>query len=1077
MIKESEIYLECPNHLNLLHLKKYQSSIREVKNPKFLVKFFFVSIFMSTVSCEIKMINIFSTSKSAELTIDIVSSQLNTENYYFSESSYLFEYIFCVDHTVTNVINQFDLINIPQKKLRIPINVTFDGTNDRVSFGTDSQIFIIHESQKRIIDSLLYISLFFGGNLNKNNETYNLIYISIEDNIFFPNFLTFELDSNIELSASIPLIKITLSKSSDHFVIIRNFILTNELILSSNNAFNQLFLGIAQLHNSIYFHLEPVNSKYLFSRSKLNLSPMINGSFNGTLGNIYSIFSEKKKQIEWLLFGNNFEYLNWKDFAVISSEEKCITVLINFTCFLRNKNLNYLNDSNSRDFSILSFWDENEVVILSVVLRYISFEDLTNKVFYSLVFFDNQNKQIENLLFQDFILKSEMKIPINSIKLSFIKTSISTKLLIKISKENSSNYIFSYLDIPSLLYLQKLKKLIIGKNQIDPLNLSPKFLLSLHDIQIFFGGMFFKSKSDPLLVESLSLNSIHPVKCDSNPYLLRLSHNPDFDKEYLLQIKNIQFCENRKINKNCNIQNCELCTSYRCLICRIPFYLHNGKCLDKTDFLKIMKYGVFSRMWSNNFDPFSVMSSYVILPDVDLDVSMPIDILYGEILYNFSSFETNQNYSLKFEVNGQIIFIPNKTSIDQSIIDLFSIEDQMIKFYFLIFPKTSIINLKSHTQSANIKLRTISNVCNKPQNLNLKDSIRSLFCPGMESNFSTFEYLTNSSASFLTTSYTIDSNFNSLLNLPCKNNCECRKNNSNLECESAQCKADQYHLTLTESPNISSCISCPSNCNTCLNGICTSCAASYFQKSSFNLSQFLGISFKECNNCHPICKFGCIGPSEKDCINCRNNCLYCDLDQNCKCNYKKGYKLKKYFSLFEVCKKEKCLQNCLICENKNICKNCKIGYKLYNNKCLKLKKEVKKNCLLEKNKRCINCEKGFFLNNFFKCSRCPSNCKKCLLKYDRIQCIKCNNDFQLSPQFLCYKILKNIFNNTNQLNLKCHYFSFYKKKLKKSWHILYSKSSHFLLKKLTNIFPVNNKNFCKFCSITNFEKGFILLIK
>lgn len=215
------------------------------------------------------------------------------------------------------------------------------------------------------------------------------------------------------------------------------------------------------------------------------------------------------------------------------------------------------------------------------------------------------------------------------------------------------------------------------------------------------------------------------------------------------------------------------------------------------------------------------------------------------------------------------------------------------------------------------------------------------------------------------------------------------------------------------------CEFCPTKCTECTSPFrCTKCHL-WFKFDKYQCKPTNLCDHPDQNN----------GNQSSLCINCPENCLFCDNKSSICSKCKNGY-----FLDYNNC--AKCSNNCSFCTNNNVCDLCNYGYYLKNGQCnpTKNKKEIKgdgskllfffqnrekdyeedndkklgqndsnskileyfeKGCLLlskENKQKCIICLDGYFLGNDFKCHSCSLYCFKCISEEF---CIKCQNDFQL----------------------------------------------------------------------------------
>ena len=204
---------------------------------------------------------------------------------------------------------------------------------------------------------------------------------------------------------------------------------------------------------------------------------------------------------------------------------------------------------------------------------------------------------------------------------------------------------------------------------------------------------------------------------------------------------------------------------------------------------------------------------------------------------------------------------------------------------------------------------------------------------------------------------------------------------------------DGYYLPYHELDN-KVCLPCNiiGHCSSCFGEkyytVCSSCSLGYNLIDNKCIEKEKEI---------PICT---IGDNEK-CKTCKSNQKYRNQCETCN----EGYFLPKDENKdkCEKCDIEGCLE-CFGTKNNKFCSNCKNGFNLVNNKCIKETCAIGENekcasCRNEsgKEKVCATCNDGYFIqenSNSFICSKCSiNNCKKCSIISNKEICLECNSNF------------------------------------------------------------------------------------
>ena len=219
--------------------------------------------------------------------------------------------------------------------------------------------------------------------------------------------------------------------------------------------------------------------------------------------------------------------------------------------------------------------------------------------------------------------------------------------------------------------------------------------------------------------------------------------------------------------------------------------------------------------------------------------------------------------------------------------------------------------------------------------------------------------------------------------IPCDPSCSSCTGPTDFNCSSCN---DGYYL------NNSQCLTCNSNCQTCLTSdYCLSCVSPLFL-----------INTATSWICETRCPYGYYPDTSMTCQPCDKSCATCNGPHYYQCT---GCNSEYYLSYNEC---HSCSSLCNTCENRyNNCTSCFSGYYLYNNNCL------------------LNCPIGYYsrvLGNM--CLQCDSSCLTCTAS-DTSSCTSCASGEFLSSGYClpCDPICKTCISTS--INCKSCYTLFY----------------------------------------------------
>lgn len=1009
------IYSES-NKLNAKNTKSKNTRVK--KFLCFTLKTLILSLLISCTATEVHVLRETVSSFDEPATFQLSSQHISPFISAFSEPVLLFEYIFSYDDNSPELIGKFDFLSSPSLNSNLEINVTSDAAILEISFDDASSIFRIHQSQKRFLTSRHHFSLIFGGQFSPTRDSLDISFFFFENSAsndpplpqVHPICTGLSVDSHDILS-------IHLSKSSRHHTLLKNLTLIDGWPILENHPIENLFLGVAQLHNAVFFHLEPAHSKFLFSRSGLNLPGMRNGSEDGSLGNVTSFFSDRSGHTEWLFFTNNHEFFYWENAFLLPVEASSLTFLFNFSLYLRTTLEQYLNAPDSANLPVLAFLDSSGNVLMLVLLHFINFNQNLGEISFSLDFFDSADFLIFSFEISEIIDSPLLLLFPDSLKISLIPQGASSTLMhVSLgASDPSSRRTSQLLSVADPFLLENISRIVLGSHMPDPALKNPKFLISPHDFQIFHGGFFLQSQSDPLLLESLSQSRSHHVSCRSNPYLLRFSFDSLLDQFFHHLLATLPSCKERTINYACAVPNCELCAGELCLVCQIPFLLQNGQCIDRSSDLEKLDFGVFSRTSPIPLQPVTALVTATLSPNIPFDFASSKKIILGRLAYEVSTSIPQETLQLTFA--NETLFAPNPSVLAAPLNNFLFSGSSPTFIYFIFESKLPLISFVS-SQSGQLELIELSISCETlPNDLQLKSFLRALYCPESKANFSSLQPLSRATLGSGSSTFTASSSVFSDFIFPCKNNCQCNDSFSNLAC-SDSCASSRFLALTSNTPKVSSCVACPQHCQSCLDSICLSCASDHFEVSSFALEQFPNLTFRECQKCHFLCPLGCDGPLSADCLFCPLNCLFCQDSSSCLCDVSRGQLFSGFDPVFGVCMKSACPQKCEICDDSQNCLKCKFNHHWLGAECVPIDTRSAGHCVHFRNQKCIKCAERYHLQNSF-CRRCPSNCVKCAKSVTGTICLQCDKSYNLTSDFRCYRMSRPLNSICSAHPLKC----------------------------------------------------------
>ena len=124
------------------------------------------------------------------------------------------------------------------------------------------------------------------------------------------------------------------------------------------------------------------------------------------------------------------------------------------------------------------------------------------------------------------------------------------------------------------------------------------------------------------------------------------------------------------------------------------------------------------------------------------------------------------------------------------------------------------------------------------------------------------------------------------------------------------------------------------------------------------------------------------------------------------------------------------INNCMYCENENMCKKCNFGFTLFNEQCLPL-------INFENNLKYFTSDNGI---NYYTCSSMINNCEECSyddFSFNKFLCSKCSNGFNLSETYECIDNIKIEPTEKIKIPLKIIFLGFANYKYIRGYKIVY----------------------------------------
>ena len=797
-------------------------------------------------------------------------------------------------------------------------------------------------------------------------------------------------------------------------VLVRNVVALPAPVDPSQACFDRLFGGVATLAQALYLYMEPAFTKTFANRSAFNVPPALNGYNHGYLGGLLPQFSVQTGQVEWLLASGNFEFASW-DLPLLDLQEALSTsIWLNLSIFLRNADASgYLATASNDAFFLASLCDSRLEPLVTVHLRIDRAVAQAGHVDleYSFVLQNGSSQIASELSLSQSVSATDLELDVNALQLVVLAASESS-LFVQVvchfcdARPEASSPVSP---MGGTKGVSAMAKLVLGNPEFLADLTHPKFLVSLHDVQVFWGAQTFESVADSELRLAFSKVSIHPVRCRSNSYLNRRSGHPTLDAVYTSQMGSLPYCKDRVFNADCKVPDCELCGESVCVVCRVPFVLSQGLCVDKAAQLATLDYDVFSRASPLVFTRGSPSAEYSIVGDSSKFFQSNFRVVYLHFGFDLAAM-SGDRASLRIQYDLHESFLANPNSLGAALRSKLFGNSSEFGYYFVSFCRTTYFYLKNHQHTARVRILRYDDPCSELAGVpTLRNNLRLMFCGGV-SDFESAKYFSAGTATVAAGSYLesfrlvtrYDTTFT--IAQECRNNCQCSQPNPN-SCGSGPACPPGFGMRSFSRENAwSSCEPCPIDCASCSDGLCTRWQPStVFYTRALTADSGLSSSVQVRFPCHNSCVRGCWGGLKSQCRRCSARCLACDARLDCICRKSTGTYLDRVDTDFNVCFKRKCGDGCEVCSAKGSCLQFTTKTPASNSLYRTSLRPIK-NCVRSNNLLCESCARNYYSIRA-GCRKCPSNCTDCTLIGGKILvCRKCAAGYSLSPAKLCFRL-------------------------------------------------------------------------
>ena len=518
----------------------------------------------------------------------------------------------------------------------------------------------VHESRRQFTLNLIF-------EFDADFVSAYILTFSSADSSTFPT-ATKTLLSTQSLSAlNGHFLTLDLTPKTEYVYFVRNMYLVDRFFAESGYEVQNMFKGLANLHQAVYLYMEPTYSKVLMNRSRYSYSGGYSGEKGSSLSDLTSAYSTKEGKINWMLSTFSHEFMRMPLDALQSAEPASVSLVVNFDLYLRTGDSNFIDSGAFEDFDLINVLDWSDQQILKVSLQVVSYDSSASLLTYLLTIFDGDNQFLDEIIFEDEAVQVGVPLSLNMLSFSFFyKSENQTCVLIEVNKKtediNSTKRIFCF-----AFPMESFSNLLIG-TQWESWSVHPPFIVVLFDVQVFQGGYFITNGSDSSVLHSFSKTETEVVYCKNNRNLSRYSPNAEINKKHMSIKANASSCEDLVFDLNCDFSGCQICGLSTCLVCHENYeLLDNGSC-DSFD-TNLNAFDNFSRKFLSEVSSFNLLSSVAFggTKKVAFATDKPV---YLKVAYDTSAQSDPRNIRFQFNSNTKF-FAPSPYSMDAKVKDKF----------------------------------------------------------------------------------------------------------------------------------------------------------------------------------------------------------------------------------------------------------------------------------------------------------------------------------------------------------------------------------------------------------------------
>ena len=822
------------------------------------------------------------------------------------------------------------------------------------------------------------------------------------------------------------LFEIKMSKKDNFHNQIKNVYVIDESLSSVVPDYKHLDRGLALLRQAIYFYIEPANSKILLNRSRFNHMHATNGKLDEKCHELQSHFNPDEKVNVWTMQSFYKETLRLPLDLVSLQPDISFTIVLNLEIYPRNLDPLYFGDTNP--YFIWNIFDKTDNPVFNLSISFADFIFTTN-----ILTFKIKLKHISTGLQEVYngneFISDTSPLSIESIQVYIdVKSTDRAFFYLNILRRNKNDFESTGKEYdPSL---QEIDYISVGDTDELAFHTRPPFIISLFDLMIFEGGYFFTISKILRDLRMVSLDTLEVLYCEGNQRPSRYFGLEELDKLHELKEALSNTCNDLVFNIPCAYTNCEICGFLKCLVCKIPYILENGLCINKTDsFEPISRINLESQgktVLTQNIGKYIVSIINFPLTNDGVSVSIGDEVFsQTELLSDFVEFQD-------FQCN---VFTGKTLNPDIKKI-LFGADVVFRRFYFPVTSGNSTIYFISKYELQFLQYISFKDLCSSTESF-FNGNYPLIFCDNINIDFSSklYYYPIVPSSSTLKAKNYLQSISNNNLILSCKNNCDCSKSANIHVCEEDHSPCDTLHYIaiLNSFPLISSCLKCDDECTDgCTGPLRSNCIIVQNPTPPppplpDNPNDPPDPETIETNQCSDSCETcdakKCVScplhsnnlvfqydANENNftdssfyfCEPCQANCAVCQSSDSCVCQHSLNRPFASFDKNFNFCQRIKC-DNCSECRGNGVCLKCQDRYFLDSGKCVKTDLS---RCSVNMQGECKLCSEQYFLTKN-SCQRCSSNCKKCQTTQsnitDKLHCTECQNQYFLFEN-KCFKI-------------------------------------------------------------------------